>query len=313
MAVAQWLLIVALILVFPTIALAWPDSATSYLRVGVHATFVSTTGRRGVRQRLGLRLSSDARNTDDAPAATEEIKERVLPPSSILAGVIFDMDGTLTRHSIDFPDMRRRIYEIADADLGPQGHSGGCVLALSERLSSEGKAAAKAVFVDIEAKSTRDMKFNDGAGELCRYLDSQGVRRAVLTRNVERSVDAMHHMLMEREGVPPFFPAVARDTRLAGEVDALPSKPAPDAILHICSLWGCNPFEVIFVGDSAADDIVAANRAGCGGKVLLASGGNLEDTDCGSGGPQDEDEERERIPSLTVKSLLELLEVLEKQ
>ena len=67
------------------------------------------------------------------------------------------------------------------------------------------------------------------------------------------------------------------------------------------------------VGDSAADDIVAANRAGCGASVLLVrKGGTQLDTDSGDGvGGDSEVEVQERTPSLVVESLEELRRVLE--
>mmetsp|Transcript_47847 Transcript_47847/g.144724 ORF Transcript_47847/g.144724 Transcript_47847/m.144724 type:complete len:336 (-) Transcript_47847:134-1141(-) len=237
-----------------------------------------------------------------------------LPPTSEIAGVIFDMDGTLTDHCIDFADMRRRIYAIADEDLGPGNYDAGCVLALADRLSPDGRAQASDIFKEIEEKASRDMTFNDGVADLCYYIDSIDLKRAVLTRNVETSVDVMHDKLLQREGVSTFFPAIARDSTFTcnktGRERPILAKPAPDAILHICSVWNCQPHEVIMVGDSAADDIVAASRAGCGGKVLLAEGGNIRDTDSGGGGPVDDLEVIEREPTVTVSSLMELLEML---
>lgn len=233
-----------------------------------------------------------------------------MPPRSELVGVIFDMDGTITKHCIDFADLRRRIYDIADDDCnGADNHDGGCVLELAETLSPEGRKRARDVFEEIEQKAIDDMTFTDGLVDLCRFLDENGLKRAILTRNVRRSVDAMHDLLLDSEGVSGFYPALARDSTCE-RGEPIPSKPAPDAILRICSVWGCDPSSVLMVGDSAADDIVAGARAGCGARVLLAEGGRTRDTDSGNGGPIDEEEARQRTPCITVESLLELRDLL---
>lgn len=44
-----------------------------------------------------------------------------------------------------------------------------------------------------------------------------------------------------------FFPALSREF--------LPYKPDPAPLLHICSLWGVQPNEVIMIGDSLKDDV----------------------------------------------------------
>lgn len=60
------------------------------------------------------------------------------------------------------------------------------------------------------------------------------------------------------------------------------------------------------IGDSANDDMTAANRAGCGGAVLLTQKGGKElDTNSGYEVGNTEEEILERTPSLRVESLLE--------
>jgi len=252
------------------------------------------------------------------------------------------MDGTLTKPCIDFAGLRRRIYEIVDTDPNfanmssseedetcpvddDSDTSKGCVLELATKLSPRGQELAKIVFDDIEDKSRRDLEFAEGVKDLCNFLDEQGIRRAVLTRNVEASLENMHIKLEQTLGVNlRFDPAVARDTMAPvitlddDNVDnteeelmmqPIPMKPNPDAILHICNEWNCHPMDVIMVGDSATDDVTAGYRAGCGGRVLIDTGA---DNDSGFGGPQNEEERMERTPHVTVKSLLELLELLRR-
>ena len=64
-----------------------------------------------------------------------------LPSPDDLVGIVFDMDGTITKHCIDFAELRRRTYEIAEEDC--LEHDGECVLALADRMSAEGKRRAQ--------------------------------------------------------------------------------------------------------------------------------------------------------------------------
>ena len=150
----------------------------------------------------------------------------------------------------------------------------------------------------------------DGLADLCRFIDDSGLKRAILTRNVGRSVAHLHDKLQKEEALAGFSPAVARDS-VCEQGKPIPPKPAPDAILHICSTWGCEPRNVLMVGDSPADDIVAGYRAGCGARVLLAEGGVTRDNDTtGNGAPADDEQIRQRTPCITITSLLELRDLL---
>ena len=114
-----------------------------------------------------------------------------IPSLLSLKGIIFDMDGTLLHPCIDFASMRSQIYEIANRDEGE---------------------LIKSLPETIEEDAIRHMKFMDDMVDLVKFLDAQGISRAVLTRNVERSLDAMYDKLWNEEGIPPFSPAVAKDT-----------------------------------------------------------------------------------------------------
>jgi HAD superfamily hydrolase (TIGR01549 family) len=178
-------------------------------------------------------------------------------------------------------------------------------LELTSSLSPPAQEEATRIFDEIEEKAIRDMQFMDGLIELVEWLDNEGMKRAVLTRNVERSIDALHDKL---HPVSPFFPAVARNSMCSSTTcqQFIPAKPQPDAIHFICKQWDCDPSQVIMVGDSSKDDVVAANRAGCA-SVLLSLG----EDNC-SGNENDSTWE-EREPTLTVKSLRELHEILVSQ
>lgn len=241
-------------------------------------------------------------------------KNNKLPPTKKLKGVIFDMDGTLVKPCIDFADMRKRVYAIADKDSllkdQPEEKRRGDVLKLYEDFSVKGQKLVKEVFDDIEAKALDDMEFMEGVGDLCQFLDAQGIKRAVLTRNVGHGVDVMQGKLWKEHSAKEFFPAVNRETEGSGNHGPLPMKPAPDAILHICDIWNCSPCEVVMVGDSVADDIAAASRAGCGGSVWLKYNGQNYDNDSGEGNAITLAEREERQPTIVVSNLRDFLRII---
>ena len=255
------------------------------------------------------RLCSSASPLGDASRGITDETNFPLPLN--LKGVIFDMDGTLIQHSIDFAEMRRRIYEVVDNDPIGKGLERTCVLALAKQLSPEGQDRANEIFADIELRAKEEMKLMPGGSEILSFLNDNNLKKAVLTRNKMHNVHHMQQLYLDVIGSidgPLFHPIVARDA-VSDSIDKEPlkQKPHPDGILHVCSVWNCHPSEVIMVGDSANDDMAAANRAGCGGAVLLTqSDGTSLDTDSGYKVGNTEKEVTERTPSLCVESLDEL-------
>jgi phosphoglycolate phosphatase-like HAD superfamily hydrolase len=241
----------------------------------------------------------------------------LLPNINSIKGIIFDMDGTLIQPSIDFAELRRRVHELADTDPllrdEPEEIRRGDVLEMHSTFSHEGQALVQEVFDDIEEMALRGMTLMDNCGDLCHFLDERGIPRAVLTRNVERSVGVMQEKLWETSNVKGFFPTVNRNT-VGMNGEALEIKPSPDSIYHICTIWGCDPKDVLMVGDSVSDDIVAANRAGCGGSVLLNFNGKKWDNDSGGKGTDGmgEDQLKEREPTIVIHDLGDLQQILEE-
>ncbi|KAL2325049.1 hypothetical protein Fmac_024107 [Flemingia macrophylla] len=167
-----------------------------------------------------------------------------------LRGVVFDMDGTLTIPVIDFPAMYRAV--LGDDDyrrIKAENPYGVDVLREIEAWPPHKQRKAYDTIAEYERQGLERLQIMPGAPELCAALDSNKIRRGLITRNVKSAVDIFH----ERFGIT-FSPALTREFR--------PYKPDPAPLLHICSLWGVQPNEVIMIGDSLKDDVACGRQAG---------------------------------------------------
>jgi len=158
-------------------------------------------------------------------------------PFSEIRGVIFDMDGTLTRPVINFGEMRRRL-ELPEGDI----------LATVRSWPPERQQRAFAIIEEIEAEARERMTLQPGARELLETLAAHHIERGLLTRNTEETVRRLQQLLPI-----PFTAVVTRD---------FPSfKPDPAPALHIASLWNHPPSSILFVGDYR-DDLTCGRKAG---------------------------------------------------
>lgn len=152
------------------------------------------------------------------------------------------MDGTLTRCAIDFAAMRRRTG-ILEGDL----------LAVIDGFECPIKRAeAHAIIEEEEARGAAALVLAPGAARLLARLDAAGIPRGLVTRNNGAAVEILHEKLAP---VAPFAPALARGW-------GGPPKPAPDPVTACAAAWGLDASEVIMVGDSLEDDVVAGAAAG---------------------------------------------------
>lgn len=226
------------------------------------------------------------------------------------------MDGTLTKPVIDFAEMRRRVGVPATGDI----------LDVINKWPEEQRKKAYATIAAIEGEALGALELMPGALELCAFLDTQGLPRGLITRNVRRSVEVFHDHLAKQVGnnkdsnshqhqnanvqtnnganstapataIEPFAPAITREC-------SFPYKPSPAALQHIASVWGVPPGQVLMVGDSVKDDIVSGTRAGSR-TVLL-------DYQPGGGAARSPEEfEGEQRPTHVVSSLSELQALLQ--
>ncbi len=194
------------------------------------------------------------------------------------AGVIFDLDGTLTRPgAIDFARMRRRIG---------MAEPGSILQWIADHASTPDEAdAMRAVVWEEEALALDSMELGEGFGALAATLlaSQEGaappMRAAICTRNSDEALEAFD-ALLKSAGYPRcdvLFPVqVARDHHSQRLGRPLLNKPSPEPTHEIKHAWGLAeryPLhtgteaepprypDLLFVGDSV-DDLLAGRRAG---------------------------------------------------
>ena len=164
-----------------------------------------------------------------------------------LRGVIFDMDGTLTKPNLDFKEMYQRCGVALQDDL----------LAAIRKMPAADAAAATDVIEEMESEGRRTLELFPGAVECSLWLHSHGVPMALVTRNSVTTVDHLQESLWAPAGLPKLEPAISRDDA------SIPAKPDPAAIQAIASRWGVPPGpELLMVGDSPANDVAFGKAAG---------------------------------------------------
>lgn len=205
---------------------------------------------------------------------------------SRIEGVIFDLDGTLTKpHAIDFQKMRRLIGMPLDAKASS-------ILRWIETqpIPEKEKARMLALVEHEEQKGIDRMELNDGFHQLAEVLASRAdtLKTAICTRNRPPALHAFHQLLV-RHGFPSgsqeLFPVqIARNhfsSHLKRQLMNKPShEPTHEVLRHwevgqtlsdeqslvsqfaVCSETDSVLFpDYLFVGDHL-DDCLAGKRAG---------------------------------------------------
>ncbi len=153
-----------------------------------------------------------------------------------LAGVIFDMDGTLVDSGLDFDQIRAEM----GLDKGP-------ILETMAKLPIDRRRECEAILDRHERAGAERATLLSGAIEWIERLDGAGIPRAIFTRNSRVIVERT----LARCGLE-FQTVVSRE-------DA-PAKPDPAGIHLCCQQWDVSPADVLMVGDYIYD-IEAGRRA----------------------------------------------------
>ena len=162
----------------------------------------------------------------------------------MIAGVIFDLDGTLVDSRLDFEAMRREM-ELP---------SGQPILEAIDHLEPAHAARCHEVLFRHEREGVERATLLPGVSELLAILAARGVRTAIATRNSRVVTRATQQKL-------------GLSIELALTRDDGPVKPDPWPVLHVCETWNLSPAQVVVVGDYKFD--VESGRAAGARTVLL--------------------------------------------
>ena len=169
------------------------------------------------------------------------------PGHSRIRAVLFDMDGTLTRPTLDFPAIR--------SEIGLPEPLLESMLAMAAGAERD---RAFAILERHEDRAAEISELNDGVHDVLEFLNGRKVPSALVTRNSRVSA----HRVIEKH-------------RLGFEVvmtrDDAPAKPRPEPLWIICERLGVAPAEALMVGDFRLD-ILAGRNAGTR-TALLTNGG----------------------------------------
>jgi HAD superfamily hydrolase (TIGR01509 family) len=165
-----------------------------------------------------------------------------------LAGVVFDLDGTLVDSRLDFDRMRE--------ELGiPRGQP------VLESVESIPAGPRRDVLLRHEMEGARIATLMPGVSEVLARLRESSLPAAILTRNLREPT----RITLERLGIAREFSQVV--TR-----ECAPAKPNPEGLLRICAGWGTLPGEVLFIGDYRYD-LLTGKNAGTMTALFLGKGG----------------------------------------
>ncbi len=157
----------------------------------------------------------------------------------MIKGILFDMDGVVVTQELDFPAIKREIF----------GDTSGFILERMEQLDAAGLARANAILDRHETDAAQVARPNDGVVPFLGWMEREGLRRGLVTRNSRKTVG----ILQERLGLG-FDAIVTRE-------DAAP-KPSPEPVRLACRILGLEPADTIFIGDGEFD-MQAGRAAGC--------------------------------------------------
>lgn len=195
-----------------------------------------------------------------------------------IRGVLFDLDGTLTRPgALDFPAIKKEI----------QCPPGTPILEYLDTLSGELRSHFQEILERKEEEAAEASMPNDGAEKCLLALKRRSIPFGVLTRN---SLKAARIAIGKFQTIGPddFAALVTREQSAP--------KPHPDGVFLAADRMGIPVSELMVVGDFRFD-ILAGKAAKCY-SVLLSNGGKAEM------GPEDPE------PDHTVAHLLEILKLL---
>lgn len=186
-------------------------------------------------------------------------------------GIIFDLDGTLLNTIDDLTDSvnaamnRLGLKELSVDEVMDRVGNGFKVLL--ERSIPEDKRTDESIGIAYDAfvrkyeqcYADKTLAY-EGIHELIAELSQSGFRMAV---NTNKRTDYAKKLIELHFGTDTFI-------KVLGEGMGYPKKPSPEGALSLADLMGCEPDEVVYIGDSQTDVATGKNA---GMKVIGVSWG----------------------------------------
>lgn len=171
--------------------------------------------------------------------------------ASRVRAVLFDMDGTITRPTIDFVALRAAIGVPA----------GEPILEHIAHLEGDAVTRAQTILAEYETDAALRSELNDGVREVMDFLSQRGISTALITRNNPLSVQI-----------------VCRKHSLAFDVvvtpEDAPPKPSPEPVNLVARTLAIEPHEMLMVGDYLFD---IRSGAAAGTRTVLVTNGRDHD------------------------------------
>lgn len=168
-----------------------------------------------------------------------------------LSGVIFDLDNTLVTSTLNFDDIRMVLRCPKNIDL----------LDFVDALPESQQIQANKLLVEFEINDALNTNKLLGTEQLLTLLSRLDIPCAIVTRNCREA--ALIKIKNNNINIDQIF------TRADHK-----AKPAPDALLHIATLWNMPVENLLYVGDYLYDLQAAenANTMSC----LVTHGATVE-------------------------------------
>ncbi len=201
--------------------------------------------------------------------------------SNGLKAVIFDMDGTLIRSTIDFRKMNQGLADtllqhgLPKDILDPSGKVNESIVRAYSYFkvhSHDGWAEAlerdlNRVSLEVEMARVDETREVPGTADTLRYLRSRGIRTAVLTRGSR----AYTERALLAAGLDDKFEVVlCRDDH-----PLIEAKPNPVALRRVYNALDLNGDECLFIGDHDTD-LLCAQGAGSPFAAVLTGSFSVE-------------------------------------
>ena len=164
-----------------------------------------------------------------------EISVSRTPP---VRGVIYDMDGTLTRPYIDWRRLRKEM-EIPDGIL---------ILEHLDALQGNERKCKEDILLAYEKEAAENSELHPGVKETIAEFIALGFLQAIVTNNTRLSAKTV----LNKHKVKVDYVVTREDG---------PPKPAGDLLIIAMENMRCTPEEIVYVGDGMYD-IKASRNTG---------------------------------------------------